>query len=129
MTHQPPTGRSPFLVLAVITLVSLVVFSFHDNEQRTYLTEFGGQHHFPGPSPCSPTAPAHIAGIRRLTALTAATNSSDPAPEAIDKAKAAEIMGRDLDDERRTRKFLELVILPLGVCFMMIMLLRRGFLN
>lgn len=129
MTHQPPTGRSPFLVLAVITLVSLIVFSFHDKEQRTDITEFSGQHHFLVSSLGSPNWPTHIEGIRRLTALTAATNSSDPAPEAIDKAKAAEIMGWDLDDERRTRKFLELVILPLGVCFMMIMLLRRGFLN
>jgi len=55
--------------------------------------------------------------------------SSHPASDAIDRAKAAEITGRDWDDDRRRRKFLELVVLPLGVCLALVMLLRRGFLN
>lgn len=68
------------------------------------------------------------AGYARALAV-AKSPSSDPAAEAIDRAKAAEIMGRDLDDDQRTRKFVELVLFPLGVCLALVMLLRRGFLS
>lgn len=51
-------------------------------------------------------------------------------PDAVDKAKLKEIMGyKDKDDEQTFRKFLEFVILPLSVCFAMIVLFRRGLMR
>ena len=121
--------RSPFLVWVLVILFGLVFYSFCMKGAGLCAIKLGNEHRLPDRLPWAFTWQNYVPENRVRTALCAATNSSDPESESIDKAKTAEIMGRNLDEERKTRKFFELVLLPLGVCFMLIMLLRRGFLN
>lgn len=56
--------------------------------------------------------------------------STHPAEDSIEEAKRREIAGlAETDGDRRVRKFLELVVLPMTVCVILIFLLRRGFLD
>lgn len=50
----------------------------------------------------------------------------EPDIEAVDKEKMKEIMGFQ-DDDRKTRQFIEYVMLPLGLCLILIMVLRGAF--
>lgn len=60
---------------------------------------------------------------RRLMAA-----SSGSVEEALEEAKRREIKG-DSEGDRRVEKFLELVVLPMAVCAVLILVLRRGFLD
>jgi hypothetical protein len=60
--------------------------------------------------------------------LASAAQPGEAGDPIIDKMKAKEIMGFQ-DEEFRMRKFLQLVVLPLAVCFALVLLLRRGFLS
>lgn len=51
---------------------------------------------------------------------------SEEAGSVFREAKRREIMGEP-HESRRVRRFLELVILPFGVCFLLVALLRKGF--
>lgn len=56
--------------------------------------------------------------------------STHPAEDSIEEAKRREIAGlSETDGDRRVRKFLELVVLPMAVCVILIFVLRRGFLD
>lgn len=70
--------------------------------------------------------PSALKGMQ--PAISAAETPAESETDAMDKAKVNEIMAVQ-DDERKVRKFLELVVLPLGICLALVMLLRRGFLN
>lgn len=62
---------------------------------------------------------------------TKRTNADEPIAQASDpleKAKVSEIVGEPQQD-RRVRRFFELVVLPFGVCILLAMVLRRGFLE
>ena len=50
------------------------------------------------------------------------------AEDTLGDSNSGEIMALK-DDHRTTLKFLQLVILPLGACFALVFLLRRGFLT
>lgn len=65
---------------------------------------------------------------RSPVTLASAAQSDQARDDVVDKMRTKEIMGFQ-DDELRTRKFLQLVILPLGICFALVFLLRRGFLT
>lgn len=60
---------------------------------------------------------------RRLMAA-----SSGSVEEAIEEDKRREIKGES-DGDRRVEKFFELVVLPMAVCAVLILVLRRGFLD
>jgi hypothetical protein len=60
--------------------------------------------------------------------LASAAQPVDAHDPIADKMKAREIMGFK-DEEFRMRKFFQLVVLPLAVCFALVLLLRRGFLS
>lgn len=70
-----------------------------------------------------PEQPGNTAG-ERPREVRPQTSKSDP----LEKAKVGEILGEPQQD-RQIRRFFELVVLPLGVCFLLAMLLRRGFLD
>lgn len=70
---------------------------------------------------------SHSAFSLPLSSVVLGATEPSAASAAIDRARAAEITAQtDADGERRRNKFLELVLLPLGVCFALILLLRRG---
>ena len=50
------------------------------------------------------------------------------ATDSLEKAKFSEIVGEPQQD-RRALRFFELVVLPLAVCMLLAMVLRRGFLD
>ena len=66
-----------------------------------------------------------LVALQAPIALAVVEPSGSSTPDFIEKTKAREIMGFQ-DDDRTIRKFLELVVFPLGVCLVMILLLRRG---
>lgn len=78
------------------------------------------------------SASSSVALRPRYQGTQIALASAEPVDRAsqdmVDKMKAREIMGYK-DEERRTLKFFQLVVLPLGICFVLIMLLRGGILN
>ncbi len=65
--------------------------------------------------------PTRIAGLR-------AQKKEAPASEALEKAKQREILGSDegFTQDAKVMRFLQLVALPLFVCLVLILLLRRG---
>ncbi len=76
---------------------------------------------------------ASVRGVERSESLSSSLLASagslvEPEDELIDRVKAQEITGVS-SEERRARKFLELVVFPLSVCLALVMLLRRGFLE
>ena len=65
----------------------------------------------------------HVASVTATS--EAAYDGERTASKVIEEAKRREIVGEAVDD-RRTKRFLELVVLPFGVCFLLVALLRRG---
>lgn len=66
-----------------------------------------------------------------MPASTRRTDADQPGPSTADpleKTKLSEIIGEQQED-RRARRFLELVVLPLTVCLLLAIVLRRGFLD
>ena len=60
--------------------------------------------------------------------LAMAQRTDQAAEDNLSDSNSGEIMALK-DDHRTTLKFLQLVILPLGACFALVFLLRRGFLT
>jgi hypothetical protein len=65
----------------------------------------------------------------RASGVLAMQRLTDQAPENdLNNSNSSEILALK-DDHRTTLKFVQLVVLPLSVCFALIFLLRRGFLT
>ena len=74
------------------------------------------------------TEPTLAGQLPRLPpTLATADAPSESSSDAIDKVKVKEIVG--FQEDIRTQKFFECVLLPLGVCLGLILLLRRGLLR